>query len=193
VTDGEIPAPFRTDTTEEEDTVEQPIITGVAHDRSEAKLTIVGVPDVPGKAAAIFSLIAEQEINIDMIVQNISTRDPGRTDISFTLPMTDGAKAIESLETRKDEIGFDHIRYDDQIGKLSVVGDGMRSNPGVTATLFRALSAEGVNIDLISTSEIRISVVTRAEDLDRAVQAAHRAYGLDSEDTEAVVYGGTGR
>jgi aspartate kinase len=153
----------------------------------------VGVPDVPGKAAAIFSLIAEQEINIDMIVQNISTRDPGRTDISFTLPMTDGAKAIESLETRKDEIGFDHIRYDDQIGKLSVVGDGMRSNPGVTATLFRALSAEGVNIDLISTSEIRISVVTRAEDLDRAVQAAHRAYGLDSEDTEAVVYGGTGR
>jgi aspartate kinase len=193
VTDGEIPAPFRTQTTEEEDTVEQPIITGVAHDRSEAKLTIVGVPDVPGKAAAIFSLIAEQEINIDMIVQNISTRDPGRTDISFTLPMTDGAKAIESLETRKDEIGFDHIRYDDQIGKLSVVGDGMRSNPGVTATLFRALSAEGVNIDLISTSEIRISVVTRAEDLDRAVQAAHRAYGLDSEDTEAVVYGGTGR
>ena len=193
VTDGEIPAPFRTDTTEEEDTVEQPIISGVAHDRSEAKLTIVGVPDVPGKAAAIFSLIAEQEINIDMIVQNISTRDPGRTDISFTLPMTDGAKAIESLESRKDDIEFDHIRYDDQIGKLSVVGDGMRSNPGVTATLFRALSAEGVNIDLISTSEIRISVVTRAEDLDRAVQAAHKAYGLDSEDAEAVVYGGTGR
>jgi aspartate kinase len=193
VTDGEIPAPFRTDTTEEEDTVEQPIISGVAHDRSEAKLTIVGVPDVPGKAAEIFSLIAEQEINIDMIVQNISTRDPGRTDISFTLPMADGAKAIESLEARKDTIEFDHLRYDDQIGKLSVVGDGMRSNPGVTAALFRALSAENVNIDLISTSEIRISVVTRAEDLDRAVQAAHGAYGLDSEDNEAVVYGGTGR
>src|SRR5699024_3188151 len=155
VTDGEIPAPFRTKTTEE-DTVEQPIISADAHDRPEAKLTIVVVPDVPGKAAAIFSLIAEQEINIDMIVQNISTRDPGRTDISFTLPMTDGAKAIESLESRKDDIEFDHIRYDDQIGKLSVVGDGMRSNPGVTATLFRALSAEGVNIDLISTSEIRI-------------------------------------
>lgn len=192
VTDGEIPAPFRTQTTEE-DTVEQPIISGVAHDRSEAKLTIVGVPDVPGKAAEIFSLIADQEINIDMIVQNISTRDPGRTDISFTLPMSDGAKAIEALEARKDVIEFDHIRYDDQIGKLSVVGDGMRSNPGVTATLFRALSAEEVNIDLISTSEIRISVVTRAEDLDRAVQAAHRAFGLDSETAEAVVYGGTGR
>lgn len=192
VTDGDIPAPFRTATTEEA-TVEQPIISGVAHDRSEAKLTIVGVPDVPGKAAEIFSLIADQEINIDMIVQNISTRDPGRTDISFTLPMTDGAKAIESLEARKDSIGFDHIRYDDQIGKLSVVGDGMRSNPGVTAALFRALSGEHVNIDLISTSEIRISVVTRAEDLDRAVAAAHRAFGLDSEETEAVVYGGTGR
>lgn len=192
VTDGEIPEPFRTASTKEA-TMEQPIISGVAHDRSEAKLTIVGVPDVPGKAAEIFSIISDQEINIDMIVQNISTRDPGRTDISFTLPMTDGAKAIESLEGRKDTIGFDHIRYDDQIGKLSVVGDGMRSNPGVTATLFRALSDEHVNIDLISTSEIRISVVTRAEDLDRAVAAAHHAYGLDSEETQAVVYGGTGR
>ncbi len=192
VTDGEIPEPFRTASTKDS-TMEQPIISGVAHDRSEAKLTIVGVPDVPGKAAEIFSIISEQEINIDMIVQNISTRDPGRTDISFTLPMTDGAKAIEALEGRKDSIGFDHIRYDDQIGKLSVVGDGMRSNPGVTATLFRALSDEHVNIDLISTSEIRISVVTRAEDLDRAVTAAHHAYGLDSEETEAVVYGGTGR
>ncbi|SLM97518.1 aspartate kinase [Brevibacterium yomogidense] len=192
VTDGEIPEPFRTASTKES-TMEQPIISGVAHDRSEAKLTIVGVPDVPGKAAEIFSIISEQEINIDMIVQNISTRDPGRTDISFTLPMADGAKAIEALEARKDSISFDHIRYDDQIGKLSVVGDGMRSNPGVTATLFRALSEEHVNIDLISTSEIRISVVTRAEDLDRAVTAAHSAYGLDSEETQAVVYGGTGR
>ena len=192
VTDGEIPEPFRTASTKDS-TMEQPIISGVAHDRSEAKLTIVGVPDVPGKAAEIFSIISEQEINIDMIVQNISTRDPGRTDISFTLPMADGAKAIEALEARKDSISFDHIRYDDQIGKLSVVGDGMRSNPGVTATLFRALSEEHVNIDLISTSEIRISVVTRAEDLDRAVTAAHSAYGLDSEETQAVVYGGTGR
>ena len=128
-----------------------------------------------------------------MIVQNISTREPGKTDISFTLPMDDGAKALEALDAVKADIGFDQVRYDDQIGKLSVVGAGMRSHPGVTATLFEALSEAQVNIDMISTSEIRISVVTRADLLDDAVRAAHAAYGLDSEDNEAVVYGGTGR
>ena len=173
--------------------MEQAIISGVAHDRSEAKLTIVGVPDVPGKAAEIFRTIAGQEIDIDMIVQNISTRDPGRTDISFTLPMADGSKAMESLEAAKGSIGFHHLQYDDQIGKLSVIGAGMRSHPGVTATLFDALSKAHINIDMISTSEIRISVVTSAELLDTAVRAAHSAYGLDTADTEAIVYGGTGR
>lgn len=128
-----------------------------------------------------------------MIVQNISTREPGKTDISFTLPKTDGSKAIEALDSAKAKIGFDQVRYDDQIGKLSVVGAGMRSHPGVTATLFEALSDAQVNIDMISTSEIRISVVTRADLLDDAVRAAHAAYGLDTEDNEAVVYGGTGR
>ncbi|RBP63415.1 aspartate kinase [Brevibacterium sanguinis] len=201
VTDSPIPEAFRpaqgstalAAESETESTMEQAIISGVAHDRSEAKVTIVGVPDVPGKAAEIFKTVAAQEIDIDMIVQNISTREPGKTDISFTLPMTDGAKALEALDAAKDAIGFDQVRYDDQIGKLSVVGAGMRSHPGVTATLFEALSNAQVNIDMISTSEIRISVVTRVDLLDDAVRAAHAAYGLDSDQDEAVVYGGTGR
>ena len=199
VTDSPVPEAFlparsaKAAESETESTMEQAIISGVAHDRSEAKVTIVGVPDIPGKAAEIFKTIAGQEIDIDMIVQNISTREPGKTDISFTLPKTDGSKAIEALDSAKAKIGFDQVRYDDQIGKLSVVGAGMRSHPGVTATLFEALSDAQVNIDMISTSEIRISVVTRADLLDDAVRAAHAAYGLDSDEDEAVVYGGTGR
>lgn len=191
VTDALVPEEFAPP--EKETTMEQAVIAGVAHDRHEAKLTVVGVPDVPGKAAEIFRVVAHNDINIDMIVQNISTRDPGHTDISFTLPMSDGATATRALEAVKDTIGFDHLRYDDQIGKLSVVGAGMRSHPGVTATLFDALAKAHINIDMISTSEIRISVVTRADLLDDAVRAAHTAYGLDSETPEAVVYGGTGR
>lgn len=191
VSDAPIPPTFAP--AEEEPDMEQAVISGVAHDRQEAKLTVVGVPDIPGKAAEIFRTIAENEINIDMIVQNISTRDPGRTDISFTLPMSDGATATRVLNAAKDSIGFDHLRYDDQIGKLSVVGAGMRSHPGVTAKLFDALSEAHINIDMISTSEIRISVVTRADLLDAAVKAAHTAYGLDSDSNEAIVYGGTGR
>lgn len=191
VSDSPIPPTFAPE--EEETSMEQAVISGVAHDRQEAKLTVVGVPDIPGKAAEIFRVIAENEINIDMIVQNISTRDPGRTDISFTLPMTDGATATRVLNDVQENIGFDHLRYDDQIGKLSVVGAGMRSHPGVTATLFNALSEAHINIDMISTSEIRISVVTRADLLDAAVKAAHTAYGLDSNSNEAIVYGGTGR
>lgn len=199
VTDSPVPEAFlparsaKAAESETESTMEQAIISGVAHDRSEAKVTIVGVPDIPGKAAEIFKTIAGQDIDIDMIVQNISTREPGKTDISFTLPKTDGSKAIEALDAAKAKIGFDQVRYDDQIGKLSVVGAGMRSHPGVTATLFEALSDAQVNIDMISTSEIRISVVTRADLLDDAVRAAHAAYGLDSDEDEAVVYGGTGR
>ncbi|GAB3041046.1 aspartate kinase [Sediminivirga luteola] len=198
VTDAPVPEEFATDPLapqelEEDTTMEQAIISGVAHDRSEAKVTIVGVPDVPGKAADIFRTVAAEEIDIDMIVQNVSTREQGLTDISFTLPKTDGARALKALEDRKQAIGFGQVQYDDQIGKLSVVGAGMRSHPGVTATLFEALSKAGVNIDMISTSEIRISVVTRADLLDQAVRAAHTAYGLDSEEGEAVVYGGTGR
>ncbi|GAA3066191.1 MULTISPECIES: aspartate kinase [Streptomyces] len=175
------------------DKVEQAIISGVAHDTSEAKITVVGVPDKPGEAAAIFRAVADAEINIDMIVQNVSAASTGLTDISFTLPKAEGRKAIDALEKAKTAIGFDSLRYDDQIGKISLVGAGMKTNPGVTADFFRALSDAGVNIELISTSEIRISVVTRADDVNEAVTAVHSAFGLDSDSDEAVVYGGTGR
>ena len=173
--------------------VEHAIISGVAHDISEAKITVVGVPDKPGEAAVIFRAIADAEINIDMIVQNVSAASTGLTDISFTLPKAEGHKAIDALKKAKEAIGFDSLRYDDQIGKISLVGAGMKTNPGVTASFFQALSDAGVNIELISTSEIRISVVTRQDDVNEAVRAVHTAFGLDSDSDEAVVYGGTGR
>ncbi|AZK95508.1 MULTISPECIES: aspartate kinase [Streptomyces] len=173
--------------------MEHAIISGVAHDVSEAKITVVGVPDKPGEAAAIFRAIADADINLDMIVQNVSAATTALTDISFTLPKTDGARAIEELERAKDRIGFESLRYDDQIGKISLVGAGMKTNPGVTASFFEALTDAGVNIELISTSEIRISVVTRADDVTEAVRAVHSRFGLDSDTDEAVVYGGTGR
>jgi len=176
----------------EELPVEQAIISGVAHDRSEAKVTVVGVPDKPGEAAAIFRELAGAEINIDMIVQNISTRGTGRTDVSFTLPATDGATALSALKKVKNEVGFEDLLYDEHIGKLSLIGAGMRSHPGVSATFFSALAAAGVNVEMISTSEIRISVVLRDTDLDVAVRAVHDAFELGSAD-DAVVYGGTGR
>lgn len=173
--------------------VEHAIISGVAHDVSEAKVTVVGVPDKPGEAAAIFRTIANAEVNIDMVVQNVSAASTGLTDISFTLPKAEGRKAIDALERTRGTIGFESLRYDDQIAKISLVGAGMKTNPGVTASFFEALSDAGVNIELISTSEIRISVVTRADDVIEAVRAVHTAFGLDSDSDEAVVYGGTGR
>jgi aspartate kinase len=178
---------------EGEEPVEQAIIAGVAHDRSEAKVTVVGVPDRTGMAALIFEAVTLAQINIDMIVQNVSATDTGLTDISFTLPKADGAAAVEALQGVQADVGFSSIQYDDQIGKLSLVGAGMRSNPGVSATFFKALANAGVNIEMISTSEIRISVITRDDLLDAAVRAVHTAFGLDSSEGEAVVYGGTGR
>jgi aspartate kinase len=173
--------------------MEHPIISGVAHDRSEAKITVVGVPDKPGKAAAIFEAVAAAEINLDMIVQNVSAAATGLTDVSFTLPKTDGQKAMEALTKVQHDIAFGSLQYDDQIGKVSLIGAGMRSHPGVSARFFSALAQTGVNIEMISTSEIRISVVTRADDVDTAVRAVHTAFGLDADKVEAVVYGGTGR
>jgi aspartate kinase len=178
---------------EEGDNVEAPIIAGVAHDRSEAKITVVGVPDHPGKAAEIFQACAVAEINIDMIVQNVSAVETGLTDISFTLPMSDGKVGVQALKRIQPDVGFASLLYDDHIGKLSLVGAGMRSHPGVSATFFKALADAGVNIEMISTSEIRVSVITRDDQLDEAVRAVHTAFGLDSADGEAVVYGGTGR
>ena len=174
-------------------TVEQAIISGVAHDRSEAKVTVVGVPDKPGQAAALFRVLAEAELNLDMIVQNVSTKGTGRTDVSFTLPKADGAVAVQALTKVQQQIGFEELLYDDHIGKLSLVGAGMRSHPGVSASFFAALAEAGVNVEMISTSEIRISVVTRDTDLDVAVRAVHDAFELGSDDEQAVVYGGTGR
>ncbi len=176
----------------EGETVEAPIITGVAHDASEAKLTVVGVPDRTGMAAQIFEALARAGLNIDMIVQNVSAVETGRTDISFTLPRTDGRSAMQALEAIRERVGFTGLQYDDQIGKLSLIGAGMRTNTGVSATFFKALADAQINVEMISTSEIRISVITREERLAEAVLSVHTAFGLDSE-AEAVVYAGTGR
>ena len=173
--------------------MEQAIISGIAHDKSEAKITIVGVPDRTGVAARIFQAIADADINIDMIVQNVSAAATGLTDISFTLPKAEGADATAILQKLQGEVGYASIQYDDQIGKLSLIGAGMRSHPGVTATFFGALSTAGVNIEMISTSEIRISIICREADIERAVKAAHTAFELDADQSEAVVYGGSGR
>jgi aspartate kinase len=177
---------------QEGDRVEEPIITGVAGDLNEAKVTVVGVPDVPGKAAEIFTIVAKTGANIDMIVQNVSAAATGLTDISFTLPKAEGEKVMTALTVEKEAAGFESLQYDDQIGKLAVVGAGMRTSAGVSAQLFRALSEAGINIEMISTSEIRISVVTRADQLQHAMRIVHTAFGLDADEV-AVVHGGTGR
>jgi aspartate kinase len=173
--------------------MEQPIIAGVAHDRSEAKITVVGVPDKVGEAARIFEALSEAQINLDMIVQNVSAASTNLTDISFTLPRADGQQAMAALAQLKDEVGYDSLLYDDRIGKVSLIGAGMRSHPGVTAKFFAALANAGVNIEMISTSEIRISVIVDESQVDDAVSATHTAFELDSDEVEAVVYGGTGR
>ena len=173
--------------------MEKPIISGIAHDRSQDKITVTNVPNNPGVAARVFAVVAEVDANIDMIVQNIPVSDPTKANITFTLPEDHARAALDALGEARGEIGYDELRYNPDIGKLSLIGVGMRTNPGVSARLFSALSDAGINIDLISTSEIRLSVVTRLEDLDRAVQAVHTAFGLDASETEAVVYGGTGR
>jgi len=176
----------------EEIPVEQALITGVAHDRSEAKITVTGVPDHTGAAARIFRVIADAEIDIDMVLQNVSSTVSGRTDITFTLSKANGAKAVKELEKVKEEIGFESVLYDDHVGKVSLVGAGMRSHPGVTATFCEALAEAGVNIEIINTSEIRISVLIRDAQLDDAVRAIHEAFELGG-DEEAVVYAGSGR
>jgi aspartate kinase, monofunctional class len=178
---------------EETEGMEQPIISGVAHDRSEAKITVVGVPDRVGEAAAIFKALADAEINVDMIVQNVSAASTSRTDISFTLPSDSGQSALTALKKIQDKVGFESLLYNDRIGKVSLIGAGMRSYPGVTARFFDAVARQGINIDMISTSEIRISIVVAQEDVDAAVAAAHSEFQLDADQVEAVVYGGTGR
>ncbi|WP_067723603.1 aspartate kinase, partial [Nocardia yamanashiensis] len=171
--------------------LEQAILTGVAHDRSEAKVTVVGIPDEPGYAAKVFRAVADAEINIDMVLQNISKVETGKTDITFTLPKLDAARAVELLTKRQGDIGFSQVVFDDHVGKVSLVGAGMKSHPGVTATFCESLAEAGINIDLISTSEIRISVLVRDTDLDEAVKVLHAAFDLGGDEV-AVVHGGTG-
>ncbi|MDO9378202.1 MAG: aspartate kinase [Nocardioidaceae bacterium] len=181
------------DAVQEDPSMEQAIISGVAHDRSEAKITVVGVPDKIGEAARIFEVLADANINIDMVVQNISAAATALTDISFTLPRADGQTAMSVLARLKDEVGYEQIQFDDAVGKISLVGAGMRTEPGITARFFKAISEAGVNIEMISTSEIRISVVVNEAGVDDAVRAAHHAFDLDADEVEAVVYGGSGR
>ncbi|MCW2754957.1 MAG: aspartate kinase [Marmoricola sp.] len=176
-----------------ENAMEAAIITGVAHDRSQAKITVVGVPDKPGEAAAIFRAVADAQINIDMIVQNVSAAATSLTDVSFTLPRGEGQTAMAALSKLQTSVGFETLQYDDSVGKVSIVGAGMSSSPGISARFFEALSDAGVNIEMISTSEIRVSVVVAETQVEDAVRAAHAAFDLGSDEVEAVVYGGTGR
>jgi len=187
-----IPGPEDAVTSPKEIPLEQPLISGIAHDRTQAKVTVVGVPDKPGIAARIFRLLAEAKVNVDMIVQNISTGDDPLTDLSFTVDESQGDLAMSLLRAAEEKIGYAGLEYDDEVGKLSLVGAGMKSNPGVTFTFFEALAAANINIDMISTSEVRISVVTAADRLDEAGRGGHSAFGLDS-DEEATVHAGTGR
>ncbi len=186
-------SPTMSATTTEENSVEAPMISGIAHDRSQSKITVVGVDNTPGTAARLFEVVARAGANIDMIVQNVPTSGSGRASITFTLPEADAERTIAAIEEVRDELDYSDLRYNPEVGILSLVGTGMRTNPGVSAKLFGALSQAGINIDMISTSEIRISVVTKLADLDTAVRVVHHAFNLDATETEAVVYGGTGR
>ncbi len=176
----------------EEIPLENAIITGVAHDRSEAKITVTDVPDTPGMAARIFRTVADADINIDMVLQNISRTSDRLTDITFSLPRADGERGVSALRAVQAEIGFADVLYDAEVGKVSLVGAGMRNHPGVTATFCEALSTAGINIETMNTSEIRISVLCRAEQLDAAVKALHDAFELGG-DEQAVVHAGSGR
>jgi len=179
------------DIKKKESGMENPIITGVAQDKALAKVTVVDVPDRPGEAAQVLETVARAGINIDTITQNQSVSDD-TTAITFTVPQGDLTKALDALAAARESIGFSKTLSDDSVGKVSIVGVGMRTTPGVAATFFKALADADVNIQLISTSEIRISVVIAEGDVDKAVRAAHTAFGLDGSDA-AVVYAGTGR
>jgi aspartate kinase len=162
---------------EDDPTMEQPIISAVTHDTSEAKVTVAGVPDQPGVAARLFRSLADKSVNLDMIVQNVSLA--GTTDISFTVPKDDLDAAMEVCRSHADEIGAKDVLSDSAIAKVSLVGAGMKTNPGVGAQMFETLADAGINIEMISTSPIRITCVVRADQVERAVQELHRAFELE--------------
>lgn len=165
-----------------ENDVERQLITGIAHDKNEAKITLANVPDRPGAVASIFGPLADASINVDMIIQNIA-HDSGSTDVTFTVPGAELARALDTLEKGKDAIGYSKLLHDTKVAKISIVGVGMRSHAGVASTMFSALGARGINIQAISTSEIKVSVLIDEDETELAVRVLHTAYGLDAEDT----------
>lgn len=164
-----------------ENDVERQLITGIAHDKNEAKITLINVPDRPGAVASIFTPLAEASINVDMIIQNIA-HDSGSTDVTFTVPGAELARALDTLEKGHDSIGYDRLLHDTKVAKISIVGVGMRSHAGVASTMFKALGSRGINIQAISTSEIKVSVLIDEDETELAVRVLHTAYGLDAED-----------
>lgn len=164
--------------------MERQLVTGIAHDKNEAKIILTRVPDKPGAVAHIFGPLAEASINVDMIIQNVG-RDKGETDVTFTVPQADLTRAQALLEDRRSEIGFNRIITDSKVAKISVVGVGMKSHAGVAATMFKALSDRGINIQAISTSEIKVSVMIDEDETELAVRVLHTAYGLDAQDEAA--------
>ena len=165
---------------EEIDDVERQLITGIAHDKNEAKITLTSVPDKPGAVAAIFEPLAAANINVDMIIQNIA-HNHGSTDVTFTVPSADLARSLEALNQGREAIGFGELVHDTRVAKISVVGVGMRSHAGVASTMFTTLGARGINIQAISTSEIKVSVLIHEDETELAVRVLHTAYGLDAE------------
>ena len=172
--------------------VEEAVLSGVATDDTEAKITILGITDEVGEAAKVFRSLADNEVNIDMVIQNISSAEDNKTDITFTLPKADGERTLAKLRELQAAEKWDDLTYDDEIGKVSLVGAGMKSHPGVTADFADALRDAGINIEMITTSEIRITAVVRQQDLAEAARAIHTKFDLGG-DEPAVVYAGTGR
>jgi len=164
--------------------MERQLITGIAADKNEAKITMTRVPDRPGAVAAIFSPLAAANINVDMIIQNVA-KDKGETDVTFTVPGADLARAQALLEAQKEAIGYYRLISDSKVAKVSVVGVGMKSHPGVAATRFRGLADRGINIQAISTSEIKVSVLIDEDETELAVRVLHTAYELDAKDETA--------
>lgn len=169
---------------EEIDEMERQLITGVAHDKNEAKVTLTAVPDRPGAVASIFTPLADANINVDMIVQNIA-HSAGSTDVTFTVPTAELARALDVLERQKHAIGYAELRHDTRVSKVSIVGVGMRSHAGVAATMFKTLGDRGINVQAITTSEIKVSVLIDEDETELAVRILHTAYGLDAEDAAA--------
>lgn len=170
---------------------EDPVVSGIAHDRTEAQVTLRRIPDRPGVCTSVFTSLAEAGVNVDMIVQ--AAASTGTADVSFTTSESELREVEKVLDAKREELGFESVEYNPEVGKVALVGVGMKTHSGIAATFFRALSDKGINVLMISTSEIRISAMVPLDSLDDAVRAVHTAFNLDSTQVEAVVYGGTGR